>query len=80
MRGRIDKLEVVWHRAVAPGYGWIFPCRDGFNIGVGAFTEHDEVNLRRLFDAFTRIYPAARELVAGGQWLAPPKGAPLRTS
>ena len=29
MRGRIDKLEVVWHRAVAPGYGWIFPCRDG---------------------------------------------------
>ena len=24
MRGRIDKLEVVWHRAVAPGYGWIF--------------------------------------------------------
>ncbi len=80
MRGRIDKLEVVWHRAVAPGYGWIFPCRDGvFNVGVGAFTEHD-LNLRALFEAFTRIYPAARELVAGGQWLAPPKGAPLRTS
>jgi flavin-dependent dehydrogenase len=80
MRGRIDKLEVVWHRAVAPGYGWIFPCRDGmFNVGVGAFTGQD-VNLRALFDAFTRIYPSARDLVAGGEWLAPLKGAPLRTS
>ncbi len=80
MQGRIDKLEVVWHRAVAPGYGWIFPCRDGvFNVGVGVFTGRD-VNLRVLFDAFTRVYPAARELVAGGHWLAPLKGAPLRTS
>lgn len=83
MRGRIDKLEVVWHRAVAPGYGWIFPCRDGvFNIGVGVFDRRagGEGNLRGLFDAFTRIYAPARDLVAGGQWLAPLKGAPLRTS
>lgn len=83
MRGRIDKLEVVWHRAVAPGYGWIFPCRDGvYNIGVGVFDRRagGEGNLRGLFDAFTRIYAPARELVAGGQWLAPLKGAPLRTS
>lgn len=83
MRGRIDKLEVVWHRAVAPGYGWIFPCRDGvFNIGVGVFERRagGEGNLRGLFDAFTRIYAPARELVAGGQWLAPLRGAPLRTS
>lgn len=83
MRGRIDKLEVVWHRAVAPGYGWIFPCRDGvFNIGVGVFDRRagGEGNLRGLFDAFTRIYAPARELVAGGQWLAPLRGAPLRTS
>jgi len=80
MRSRIDQLEVIWHRAVAPGYGWIFPCRNGvFNVGVGAFTSRD-VNLRALLAAFTRIYPAARELVAGGQWLAAPKGAPLRTS
>lgn len=80
MRSQIDQLEVIWHRAVAPGYGWIFPCRDGvFNVGVGAFTSRD-VNLRALLDAFTRIYPAARDLVAGGQWLTAPKGAPLRTS
>src|SRR5216110_3098534 len=37
MVGRIDKLEIVWHRALSPGYGWIFPCRDGvFNVGVAA--------------------------------------------
>jgi len=91
MRGRIDKLEVVWHRAVAPGYGWIFPCRDGvFNIGVGIVDSHSirrdgklakkEANLRAVFDAFTRIYAPARELVEGGQWVAPLKGAPLRCS
>lgn len=84
MRGRIDKLEVVWHRAVSPGYGWIFPCRDGvFNVGVGLSEFHrggGDGNLRGLFDAFTRIYAPARELVAGGQWLAPLKGAPLRCS
>ncbi|HPG81586.1 MAG TPA: geranylgeranyl reductase, partial [Piscinibacter sp.] len=72
--------EVVWHRAVAPGYGWIFPCRDGvFNIGVGVFDGRD-TNLRTLFDAFTRAYPNARDLVDGGRWVGPLKGAPLRTS
>jgi flavin-dependent dehydrogenase len=83
MVGRIDKLEIVWHRALSPGYGWIFPCRDGvFNIGVGVFDRRagGDGNLRGLFDAFTRIYAPARELVAGGQWLAPLRGAPLRTS
>lgn len=91
MRGRIDKLEVVWHRAVAPGYGWIFPCRDGvFNVGVGLVDSHlpgrgghaakREFNLREVLDAFTRVYPAAHELVEGGQWLGPLKGAPLRTT
>jgi geranylgeranyl reductase family protein len=89
MVGRIDKLEVVWHRALSPGYGWIFPCPDGvFNIGVGIADSHDahrngkltkrEGNLRQVFDDFTRIYAPARELVQGGQWLSPLKGAPLR--
>ncbi len=80
LRGRIDKLEVLWHRAVRPGYGWIFPCRDGvFNVGVGVSSSRD-TNLRALFEAFTRVYPAARELVQGGEWISPLKGAPLRTS
>jgi geranylgeranyl reductase family protein len=90
MVGRIgNKLEVVWHRALAPGYGWIFPCRDGvFNIGVGIADSHDrhadgkltkrELNLRQVFDDFTRLYAPARELMQGGTLLGPLKGAPLR--
>jgi menaquinone-9 beta-reductase len=89
MVGRIDKLEVVWHRAVSPGYGWIFPCRDGvFNIGVGLADSHDaqrgdklakkEVNLREVFKQFESVYEPARELLKDGEWLGPPKGAPLR--
>jgi menaquinone-9 beta-reductase len=89
MVGRIDKLEVVWHRALSPGYGWIFPCRGGvFNIGVGIADSHDqhhdgkltkrELNLREVFDDFTRFYAPARELMQGGTLLAPLRGAPLR--
>ncbi|HJV94563.1 MAG TPA: geranylgeranyl reductase family protein [Albitalea sp.] len=89
MVGRIDKLEIVWHRAVSPGYGWIFPCRDGvFNIGVGITDSHDvrrngrlakrELNLRQIFDDFVRIYPPAHALIEGGEWVSPLKGAPLR--
>jgi len=89
MAGRIDKLEVVWHRALAPGYGWIFPCRDGvFNIGVGIADSHveerhgkltkKEVNLRQVFDDFTRVYAPARELMSDGTLLGSMKGAPLR--
>ena len=89
MVGRIDKLEIVWHRALSPGYGWIFPCRDGvFNVGVGIADSHDErrgdkltkkeVNLRQVFDDFTRVYAPAHELVQGGEWVSPLKGAPLR--
>lgn len=89
MAGSIDKLEVVWHRALTPGYGWIFPCRDGvFNIGVGITDSHGEerqgrlikkeVNLRQVFDDFTRVYAPARELMSDGTLLGPMKGAPLR--
>ena len=89
MVGRIDKLEIVWHRAVTPGYGWIFPCRDGiFNIGVGVADSHGrerdgklgmrEVNLRQVFDEFKRVYAPARDLMAGGTLLGALKGAPLR--
>ena len=36
MVGRIRALEIVWHKRLKQGYGWIFPCPDGvFNIGVG---------------------------------------------
>ena len=91
MVGRIDKLEIVWHGALAPGYGWIFPCPDGvFNIGVGIADSHSqrrgekltkhEVNLRHVMDEFVRVHPPAAALMKGGTPLGPMKGAPLRCS
>jgi geranylgeranyl reductase family protein len=89
MVGRITALEIVWHRALAPGYGWIFPCRDGvFNIGVGIADSHNErrngrlakraLNLRQVMDDFQQVYAPARDLMQGGTLLGPMKGAPLR--
>lgn len=81
-----DTMDVVWHRRLRPGYGWIFPCgKDVFNIGVGAFfRRHDardqaaDANLREVFDTFTRIHPAAARLMDGGEPLGDLRGAPLR--
>jgi menaquinone-9 beta-reductase len=89
MVGRITALEIVWHRALTPGYGWIFPCPGGvFNIGVGIADSHaehrngkltkKEVNLRQVMDDFQKVYAPARELMQGGTLLGPMKGAPLR--
>jgi flavin-dependent dehydrogenase len=91
MGGRITEMEVVWHRKLRPGYGWIFPCRDGvFNLGVGVAHSHakvrdgrhtmQEVNLRDMFNAFCTFYAPARALMQGGTPLGDLKGAPLRCS
>ena len=95
MTARITSLEVVWHKRLSPGYGWIFPCGgDRFNIGVGVAQNPprdgkggrapQHLNLRAAFAAFQALYAPARELVEGGEWLAEPgeelKGAPLRCS
>ena len=95
MTPRITSLEVVWHKRLSPGYGWIFPCGDDlFNIGVGVAQSHRagkdgrarvrDVNLREVFAAFKSLYAPARELVEGGRWHGEPghelKGAPLRCS
>jgi flavin-dependent dehydrogenase len=91
MTGRVRALEVVWHKRLARGYGWIFPWRDGvFNIGVGLAHSHAgghdgratmaDVNLRAMFAAFTELHAPARELMAGGTVVGELKGAPLRCS
>jgi geranylgeranyl reductase family protein len=91
MVGRIKALEVVWHKRLSPGYGWIFPAPGGrFNIGVGleqshpavdgAATKTKDANLRRVFDAFCEHYAPARELMATGVLEGDLKGAPLRFS
>lgn len=88
MVGRIKALEVVWDKAVRPGYGWIFPAPGGhFNIGVGVTDSHrdlagkgqkKDVNLRAIFDAFVEHYPPAAELMRSGELVGELKGAPLR--
>ena len=88
MVGRIKAMDVVWSRAVRPGYGWIFPAPDGcFNIGVGVTDSHSavggkgskkELNLRSIFDAFVATYPPAAELMREGELKGELKGAPLR--
>lgn len=88
MVGRITQLEVVWHRKLKPGYGWIFPCRDGvFNIGVGIIDSHRpgdhamrNVNLREVFAEFVKLHAPARALMDGGELLGKLEGAPLRSS
>jgi menaquinone-9 beta-reductase len=89
---RITELEVVWHKRLRKGYGWIFPCRDDvFNIGVGLAHSHSQraddgrqtmqdVNLREMFTAFCEVYAPARELTQGGTMVGELKGAPLRCS
>lgn len=89
MVGKITALEVVWDKAVQPGYGWIFPAPDGhFNIGVGVTDSHKDlgggkgqkkdVNLRAIFDAFVAKYAPAAELMRVGELVGELKGAPLR--
>ena len=91
MAGRVTALEVVWHKALSKGYGWIFPCPGGvFNVGVGLTHSHAneddghgtmaDVNLRDMFNRFCEVYPVAHELVTTGERLGPLKGAPLRCS
>ena len=89
MADRLRALEIVWHKSLAPGYGWIFPAPDGrFNIGVGVAHSHPsdddgrnrmkDVNLRHVFDAFIRHHEPARELMRTGTLEGDLKGAPLR--
>jgi geranylgeranyl reductase family protein len=88
---RLHALEVVWHRKLRGGYGWIFPGPGGvFNIGAGLLGSHradaqghgqmQPVNLRQLFEAFGEVYAPARQLLAEGEMVGELKGAPLRCS
>ena len=91
LRGRVKALEVVWHKQLRKGYGWIFPCPgDVYNIGVGLAHSHgkqvdgratmEDVNLRELLAAFGRIHAPAGELLTEGRVVGDFKGAPLRCS
>jgi geranylgeranyl reductase family protein len=93
MADELTQLEVIFHKSLAPGYGWIFPCGQGvFNIGVGVFNVGGgllghratarstvaDTNLRDMFDKLPGLSDSARRLISGGEQLGPLKGAPLR--
>jgi geranylgeranyl reductase family protein len=85
MVGRINQLEMVWHKRLQRGYGWVFPCPGGvFNIGVGLVDGVGATgsggNLREMMAAFCEVHAPARELMATGILLGDMKGAPLRCS
>lgn len=85
-------MDIVWHRRLGRGYGWVFPCGKGlFNVGVGLSGSHAargpggratmvDVNLRELFNTFCDLHAPARELSRQGTWSGALKGAPLRCS
>jgi len=81
----MDALVISFHRALCPGYGWIFPGPDGvLNVGAGVFTDgahgRAHVNVRRVFDAFASAFPLAARAIATSEPLGGVKGAPLRTA
>lgn len=83
----IGGLQVVWHKSLRGGYGWIFPAGNGcFNFGVGymhrqdAEREKEAPNLRALLAAFQRVHAPARALLQQGTPHGELKGAPLRCS
>jgi len=74
----LDRLLFAFDRALVPGYGWIFPLGAGeFNVGVGRPATAGGT-IRDGFDRFLREFPPARDLMASGRLLGPPKGAMLR--
>ena len=62
-----------------PGYGWAFPCPEGMlNVGVVYFERHKPgKNLRELLGDL--VEGAARDIIGGRPFVAPPQGFQLRT-
>jgi geranylgeranyl reductase family protein len=84
-------MRFVWHPELKGGYGWIFPGpHHTYNIGVGTFpadvpfdpatNQQTPVrkNLRTMLAAFQRVDPVAARLLAEGEPVGKPAGAPLR--
>lgn len=95
MAAELKQLHMVWHGQLQGGYGWVFPAPGGlFNVGVGVVDSHatgadgkgrkaargNAGNLRAMFRAFGELHGPAGRLMAEGEWLGEPKGAPLRCS
>lgn len=90
-RAPVSMLEMVWHRRIRSGYGWVFPGPGGVhNVGIYVTDSHrpgqdgrhamQDINLREAFDRFAKLHAPLRALLDGGTWVGPLKGAPVRCS
>ncbi len=81
-RTMVRELVISFHRAILPGYGWVFPLGGGeYNIGCGVFQRSARgarVNLRMLFRVLTEQFPIGRAVTAGAVSMSPLRGARLR--
>jgi menaquinone-9 beta-reductase len=79
---RIDRLLISYDRSILPGYGWIFPLREGeYNIGCGVFLDRRDRgthNLRTIFDRFVDTFPEARAILGRASARTALRGARLR--
>ena len=80
--GLDDLVQLRFDDIPLPGYGWIFPMRDGHaNVGAGVFPRWgkrtSKITAKAVFDAFTQS-PGVRERLEGARMVGPVKGYPLR--
>jgi geranylgeranyl reductase family protein len=75
-----DHVLVAWDASTAPGYGWLFPLRDGLlNAGCGVFLDRRRraPHLERLFESFLAS-PAVKSVLGRAEREGPFRGATLR--
>lgn len=79
-----DALEICYHPAVAPGYGWSFPLPGRiYNIGCGHFLlpgeKPEQLYLQQRLEYLTRAFVPARRVAFADDLLEPPCASILRT-
>ncbi len=79
---KISTLTGSYHKSVLPGYGWIFPMGgDLYNVGIISFYKHGKRVGRSLperLERFSEKFEPLNTLLANGEWVSEPKGAPVR--
>lgn len=76
--------EIHWDKRLAPGYGWLFPLRDGVaNVGVGVVNAghpKQKFNLKKMLREFIATNDSIRKRLTNAERVSPIKGFPLKTN
>jgi flavin-dependent dehydrogenase len=76
---KIDHMIFSFDQAIAPGYAWLFPLRDGeFNVGCGTSYGGRRINLAKALDSFIYRFEPLRHFAEGITEVTPMRGATLR--